>query len=279
MSLKTSRLLLDEPENIEKKINHLKTIIDDLKKEKAFLLTENNIPLSDLQVKYDCKKCKDTGFLDNGNKCSCLKQEIINRYYKMSTIAKRLKKENFQSFDIDIFSNQPFKNEDKTPRENMKDILSFVESYVINFNTTDHKNLLFYGDPGQGKTFLCNCIAKALLDKGHLVIYQTAPRLIDIIRNTRLSSTPAEQDSNFNLLFNADLLIIDDLGTENQTSFSNAELFNIINDRLINEKPTIISTNIGLTELNEKYTHRISSRIFGEYKHLNFYGPDVRWET
>lgn len=276
-SIKTNRYILENPENIEKKIEHLQTVIDDLKKEKAYVLTENNIPLNLLLLEYDCDHCKDTGFLKNGQKCKCLKQKLIQEYYKMSNLEHKLNTENFSTFDISVFSKQPIKGKKLNQRQNMKNILSVTEGFVHNFDNPQNNNLLFFGAPGLGKTFLCNCIAKALIEKGYLVLYQTAFKLIEIIENVKFNRNIfASEDENYQMLFNADLLIIDDLGTEMINSFTNAEIFTIINTRLNQNKNTIISTNLSPQQIRKAYSRRISSRILGHYTLLNFYGPDLR---
>ncbi|MGM0379886.1 MAG: ATP-binding protein [Bacillota bacterium] len=279
-SIKTNKLILKKKKNIKEEIKKLETVISDLKKEKAYILTENNIPLDYLEMDYDCKICKDTGFVKSGKKCKCLKQKIINKYYEMSNLKHKLKTENFKTFNLDIFSNKDLDDYKKSQKENMRHNLTIAEKFTTNFDTDNLRNLLLLGPPGQGKTFLCNCIANSLINKGHLVIYQTAFKLIEIIENVRFNKNNfSNQDPNYQMLFNADLLIIDDLGTEFSNTFTTVEIFNIINSRLNQNKKTIISTNLSSMQIKEKYSDRISSRVFGNYKILKFYGPDLRWEV
>ncbi|MDM8534426.1 ATP-binding protein [Clostridiaceae bacterium HSG29] len=279
-SLKTNKLILRNPANIEDEINKLKTFIGELKKEKAFVLTENNIPLDYLTIKYDCNLCNDTGFLKNGQRCKCLKQKIISNYYEMSNLQHKLDVENFKNFNLNIFSDKIIEGRKKSQKENIREILSKTESFATSFNSNKVKNLLFYGPTGQGKTYLCNCIANSLINKGHLVIYQTAFKLIEIIENARFNKNNfSNKDENYQMLFSSDLLIIDDLGTEFINTFTNVEIFNIINTRLNQNKKTIISTNLSPIQIKEKYSDRISSRLFGNYEMLSFYGPDLRWES
>lgn len=279
-SLKTNKLILRNPINIEDEINKLKTFIGELKKEKAFILTENNIPLDYLTIKYDCNLCNDTGFLKNGKRCKCLKQKIISNYYEMSNLQHKLDIENFKNFDLNIFSDKAIEGRKKSQKENIREILSKTESFATSFNSSKVKNLFFYGPTGQGKTYLCNCIANSLINKGHLVIYQTAFKLIEIIENARFNKNNfSNKDENYQMLFSSDLLIIDDLGTEFINTFTNVEIFNIINTRLNQNKKTIISTNLSPIQIKEKYSDRISSRLFGNYEMLSFYGPDLRWES
>ena len=247
--------------------------------EKAFLLTEGNISADYLDLTYDCLNCKDTGYLDDGQRCSCMKQMLINRAYKMSNLESVLDKENFKTFDIKVFSNDPFEGEKLSPRENMMEILSYAEGFIGNFRENNGENLLFYGTTGLGKTFLCNCIAKALLDKNKIVIYQTAFTILDILEKRRFRKDISDiTEYDYSLLFDGDLLIIDDLGTEVSNTFTNAEIFNIVNTRLLAGKKTIISTNLTPNEISEIYTDRVFSRILDKFIPLKFYGKDLRWE-
>ena len=139
--------------------------------------------------------------------------------------------------------------------------------------------MLFYGTTGLGKTFLCNCISKSLLDKDKIVIYQTAFTILEILERRRFGKGNKEiSDYQYDLLFEADLLVIDDLGTEVTNTFTNAEIFNIVNTRLIAGKKTLISTNLTPKEISGIYTDRIFSRILDKFIPLKFYGKDLRWE-
>jgi len=273
--------MLQNSQSYEESLNKIKTEMERLKREKAILMTENNIPLEYLDINYTCNICNDTGFLKNGAKCNCLKQELINRAYKMSGLQHVLERENFKTFDINIFSAEPFEGEKLSPRENMLNILNRCEGFCINFDEDNEENLLFYGTTGLGKTFMCNCIAKSLLDRGKIVIYQTAFKILEIIEEHTFRKNPNQDidESNYNLLYESDLLIIDDLGTELTNTFTNTEIFNIINTRLFKRKKTIISTNLSLMEIAERYDNRTYSRVFGKFTPLKFYGPDLRWES
>ncbi len=281
--LSISKSIIDNPESYKENLQKVREHMEKLKMEKAYLLTEGNIPLDYLDIKYECKQCEDTGYLSNGDKCNCLKQSLINKAYKMSNVESVLKKENFQTFNIDIFPDEQFEGESMTPRENMVNISSICEGFVSNFNENNEENLLFYGTTGLGKTFMCNCIAKALLDKNKIVIYQTAFKILEIIERRRFGRDENRfDDSQYSLLFDADLLIIDDLGTELSNSFTNAEVFNIVNTRLINGTKTIISTNLTPKEISDTYTDRVFSRVLEKFIPLRFYGPDLRyyrWEV
>ena len=277
--LEMSKAIIANPASYEVTIKEAKERIEKLKMEKAYLLTESNIELDYMDLKYECSKCEDTGYIDGINRCNCLKQELVSQAYMMSNLEHVLEKENFKNFNINIFKDKPFEDEVMTPRENMLDILGISEAFINDFDSPNGDNLLFYGTTGLGKTFLCNCIAKALLDKNKIVIYQTAFTILDILEERRFGKGDKELSNyQYELLFDADLLIIDDLGTEVSNTFTNAEIFNIVNTRLLRSKKTIISTNLTPKEISDIYTDRVFSRIFDKFNPLKFYGNDLRWE-
>jgi DNA replication protein DnaC len=279
IGISMSKYIIGNPQGYKENANKAKEMIEKLKMEKAFLMTESNIPQDYMDKKYDCKTCKDDGYLDNGEKCNCLRQALVSRAYKMSNLQNVLENENFQNFRIDIFKDEQFENESMTPRENMTDIVGIAEGFISNFEERNGDNLLFYGTTGLGKTFLCNCISKSLLDKDKIVIYQTAFTILEILERRRFGKGNRElSDYQYDLLFDADLLVIDDLGTEVTNTFTNAEIFNIVNTRLIAGKKTLISTNLTPKEISEIYTDRIFSRILDKFIPLKFYGKDLRWE-
>ena len=167
------------------KITSLKQELETLKEKKLSFLKSINLSEADLLPKYECSICKDTGYIsshDNVTMCSCLKQKLINISYNKSNINK-LDFENFDNFNINMYSDEI--NEEKyhssvSPRQNILIIKRIVDNFVKEFDNPKGKNLLFTGSPGLGKTFLSNCIAKELIDSGKIVLYQTAPIMLDI---------------------------------------------------------------------------------------------------
>ncbi len=279
IGLNMSKMIIADPTNAKEHVEKAKEKIEKLKMEKAFLLTECNIPLDYMELKYNCEVCKDQGYLENGKQCNCLKQQLVSRAYQMSNLENVLEKENFQSFDLNIFSDEKFENEILTPKENMSDILGISEAFIDSFDKNNGQNLLFYGTTGLGKTFLCNCIAKSLLDRNKIVVYQTAFTILDILENRRFGKKGNTLDDyQYKLLLDSDLLIVDDLGTEMTNTFTNAEIFNIINTRIIKGKKTIISSNLTPKEISDTYTDRVFSRVLQNFIPLKFYGKDLRWE-
>ena len=264
--------------NKETILAELEEKITTLKKEKDALLRSINVSL---EPKYTCSKCNDTGYelLSNGTKmCNCFKQELINEAYNKSNLY-RLQEDNFENFDISLFSSEANIQKYGTnlsPRENIEKIKNLCLNFIDNFDDSNQKNLLFTGTPGIGKTFLSSCIANELLNKGYTVLYQTAPVLLDCIFEYKYNSKDTSKEL-YDNLFNVNLLIIDDLGTENLTSAKFSELFTIINSRLLNPKTkTIISTNLSLENLAKNYDDRILSRLIGNFNICKFFGEDLR---
>lgn len=280
LSINLSKIFLTNPDNIDEQIIALKEGIEILKKQRQEIYRKNNIKGNYLDPQYECSKCSDTGYTADGKRCSCFNRQIIKHLYTMSNMVHMLKKENFDTFDINIFSNEIYENEKLTPKQNMYNILETCEDFCINFHKTN-MNMLFYGGTGLGKTFMCNCIAKTLIDKEVTVLYETAFSLFEIVENHKFNkqSETEENRINYNMVFECDLLIIDDLGAEIGNSFTNAELFNIINERLVAEKKTIISTNLSLDKLANTYSDRIMSRVFNNFALIKFYGNDLRMES
>lgn len=280
LSIKLSKLFLTKPDNLNEEVLKLKEEIEGLKKYKADIYVKHNISENYLEIEYECKKCNDTGYYTDGKKCSCLNKQIIKSLYSVSNMEYMLGKENFDRFDINVFSNEAYKNEKLTPRQNMYYILEISEDFCSNFHDSN-MNLLLYGSTGLGKTFMCNCIANALINREVSVLYQTSFSLFEIVENHKFNKQNETEENliNYNMIFECDLLIIDDLGTEVSNSFTNAELFNIINERLINNKRVIISTNLSLEQLRDTYSDRITSRIFNNFVPLKFYGDDLRYKN
>ena len=287
ISLETSKAILSCPSKEEQD-----RLLQDLKKRSSALIKEKNTFIKELTKQstnylkphFECNKCKDTGFVIKNNlsqMCSCLKQRIYDIAYNKCNIGN-LELENFSTFNPKLFSDIPDKQLYKSPmspRENILLLKAKAEQFIENFDDPEEKNLLFSGNTGTGKTFLTNCIANEVLKLGKTVLYQTAP----VMLNDVIDSKFGKNDSNFNIYENvlaADLLVIDDLGTENLNSVMISELFTIINTRLLNQNhkitKTIISTNLSIDELFKTYSTRIGSRLAGNYRILRFFGDDLR---
>ncbi|MBQ9551115.1 MAG: ATP-binding protein [Lachnospiraceae bacterium] len=235
--------------------------------EKEKLLTAAGFPRDYLMPIYDCPDCKDTGFIGN-EKCHCLKQRIINSLYRQSHLNEILERENFETSDLSLFSPGILPD--------IRQVYMAAKDFVKTFAQSS-RNMLFLGGVGSGKTFLTNCIAKELLDGGYSVVYFTAFRLFELIADhTFRDAENGEREGFFSNIYDSDLLIIDDLGTENTNSFVAGQLFNILNEREIRRKSTIISSNLALKSIKDLYSERSLSRIISNYELYYFRGEDLR---
>ena len=260
-----------EQEKLEKKIEELQVEYD-----KA--LKRIGLTLEDFEPKYECEKCKDTGMYKDAM-CSCFKQALINESFKQSNML-RIKDENFETFDFGYYSSNPDKEKygiDKSPLEKIDAIRKQAYDFSHKLDDPEQKNLLFSGTTGLGKTFLANCIANEAIKQGKSVIYQTAPILLDKMVDYQFKYNKTENDrEEYQKIFEVDLLIIDDLGTETMNSAKFSELFNIINTRLLKGKKMVISTNLTTQEIKNLYEERIFSRLVGDFSILRFIGEDIR---
>lgn len=257
-------------------IKNLKEQHSRLLSRKKQLLLENGFSEDYLSETYSCSKCEDTGYINN-EKCECFKQKIIYKVYDMYKLKEKLEKENFERFNFELFSREFDPSNAMSPYENIKLIFKIVQNFIQNFDD-NFENIVFYGPAGVGKTFLCNCIAKELLEQGKTVIYTTAFELFSLIESHKFNkeNVSSNKMENLELITEADLLIIDDLGTEFITILSSSELFNIINSRILQSKSTIISTNLEPDSLMSQYSSRVVSRFYGHYEMIKVFGQDIR---
>lgn len=267
------RLSLDilKSNNSNSTIESYKERITNLRAQKCEMLVAKGYSADYLSLHYRCDKCNDTGFIGN-NKCSCYNQKLIELYYENSLLQNTLNQKNFDNFDLNLFSPHRSGDEKFSPRKNIENILNYITTdYLPNFKS-ENANLLFFGDPGSGKTYMSYCIAKELLDSGELVVYKTSDELISNLRDIRFNNNKYLEE----LLINCDLLIVDDLGAEQKNEFSITELFNLLNKKLLLSKKMLISTNLSLPDINKVYSERMYSRLIGEFKLWKFYSDDIR---
>lgn len=281
-----SIIFIEDDKKRQEKIDLLKQKIEELKQKRNEELDKMKIDDSYFTPNFSCKLCEDTGTvgsLEGAKMCSCFRQKVINHTYNKSQIYN-IEKENFETFDENVFSNVANKEKyksDKSPRENIIYIKEKAKEFVENFENSETKSLLFVGGTGLGKTFLSNAIAKELIEKGKTVLYQTAGNLMDLAMDYRMNRDNNQIDeSQYRELFEVDLLIIDDLGTENVTDARRSELFNLLNTRILNGSKkkirTLISTNKELKDLVNYYDQRIVSRLIGNFDVYRFFGEDLR---
>jgi len=246
-------------------LSDLKEQLLALRQEKELLLKRAGYPADYLDMHYTCPDCQDTGYIGR-KKCHCFRQQEIRLLYSSSRLDHVLEEENFSTLSYEVY--------DEEQKASMPGVIRTCLDFTETFGK-EFKNLLFYGSVGTGKTFLSNCIAKELLDKGHSVIYFTSFQLFEFF-----SSMGYRDTENFRqyceALLDSELLILDDMGTELPNTFTVSKLFQILNERALSQKSTIISTNLSLREFRDVYSERIFSRITSSYTLLKFTGSDIR---
>lgn len=261
--------------NAKLQLERLKQHNQALQAELAALLKSSGVAEDYLEVHYACPLCKDEGYID-GKMCSCMKQLLRDEAYQKLNALSPLSLSSFDTFSLDYYGDAPAKEGGVPPKKRMEDIFRYCKNYANNFDPQLSPSLLMRGATGLGKTHLSLAIAKTAIDKGFGVIYCSAPNIIGKLEKERFRSSRGSSEESDVYLLECDLLILDDLGTEFSTSFSSSTIYNIINSRLMASKPTIISTNLTIRELEKQYSQRLVSRIMGNHVRLEFLGSDVR---
>lgn len=233
------------------------------------LLIENGYPADYSDVKYECEKCGDTGFVDN-KMCSCMREALVLAGIENSGFGSLIHEQRFDNFSLDYYAKNA--NHHEIMRRNR----DFLMEYASSFDERTSPSILMMGGTGLGKTHLSSAVAREIIHRGKDVFYTGAIDLFEQFEFQRFKTYSNEPNELIERYFECDLLIIDDLGTEMVNQFSVSTLYNLINDRLSRKKPTIISTNLSKDDIRKKYTDRITSRLLGEFQVLFFMGTDVR---
>lgn len=244
----------------------------EIRTRKQALLQSAGYPSDYLDPVYTCPDCQDTGYLVSDSlhqsKCHCLRQKELKILYQQSNIQDQIAKDNFSTL-----TEQYYKGEDLV---HFRKAVTICRQFVEHFDT-QHDNLLFYGTVGTGKSFLSGCVAAELLKREHSVIYFSSVSLFETL--SRHSFDAKEKETLYNFyedLYNCELVIIDDLGTELTNAFVASQLFSLLNERQLRRKSTIISTNLSLEELRDRYSDRVFSRITSHFNLCKLTGMDIR---
>ncbi len=221
-------------------------------------------------VRYTCKKCSDTGYINGDKVCSCLREELIKATIASSGIGNLIEKQSFDNFELGIYSY------DEEVYKRMCYNLEASKKYVKSFKK-ERGNLLFVGKTGTGKTHLTTAIAREIIKQGFDVIYDTTQNITNDFETDRFKNGYQYTENRSDKYLECDLLIMDDLGAEFSTAFTVSCLYNLINTRANRGLATIISTNLSPEELSAKYEDRIYSRLVGTgYDVFLFTGKDIR---
>jgi DNA replication protein DnaC len=242
---------------------------------RAALLKEAGLPQDYLEMKYRCPDCQDTGYVGETVKtrCACFIKRLNEERFGADD-AEILKKQSFETFDLDVFPPAVPPGCNLPQRVYMRQLLETCKSYVEVFPNNEKPNMLFYGHAGLGKTFLLNCISGALLARSKSVLRFTAYRLGELFLQKH---TGAEED--LSALFEADLLVCDDLGNEPLYNNVTVEYFiSVFNERIIKGRHIIVATNLTPQQIQERYGERMVSRLLDSASTLRFHlrGQDIR---
>ena len=218
-----------------------------------------------------CPICSGSGYVGS-SMCDCL-AELCRQEQKKELTFLSAGRESFDQFRLDYYSDKPTPA-GFVPRVIMEKTYQTCRRYAFGFHNKAG-NLLFSGNTGLGKTFLSACIARAVADQGYSVVYESAGRLFQTLEKARFEANDENRRAAAKYA-ECDLLIVDDLGTELPGQFVTAALYSLINDRLLECRPTIISTNLSEEELVRRYNPQIASRLRGSYKRVAFVGDDIR---
>lgn len=222
---------------------------------------------------FECSSCEDSGWAGDGRKtlCSC----VLQRMSSLNQHDPEEGRQSFERFDDSVFPLTPLKEGEVSQRAYMRLIRRQCEEYANSLPEGKLQNLLLYGGSGLGKTFLLNSIALRASQRGVAALTLTANNLLNLIRR-QYFSREQEQEGGY---MSVPLLLIDDLGTEPLwENITVEQLFALIDHRLRTGLYTVISTNLSLTELQQRYTERIMSRLLDvkSCKKLAFMGQDIR---
>ncbi|MBD5155077.1 MAG: ATP-binding protein [Oscillibacter sp.] len=264
-----------EPEEALKKLaeNNLA-----LQQERVDCLVEAGYPRDYLDETPVCGVCGDTGYLPGGKPCKCLMAYYTREQNRRLSKLMDLENQSFAAFSLEWYPEKVWPEYGVSPRENMRMVRGLCERYARNF-PQGSSNLLFTGAPGLGKTFLSACIAREVSGRGFSVVYDTAAHVLQQFEMRKFGrEDPYEEDpeQDVNRYLNCDLLMMDDLGTEMNLPSSQSLVYQIVNDRLVNGRKTVLSTNLRLDDMGRRYGEAVLSRIRGEYQIIRFFGQDIR---
>ena len=243
-------------------------------KRDALLAASGRSPQA-LEPKFTCPLCQDTG-VAQGKTCQCVRREMQRLRREEIEAMSSLSVTRFDTMKLDYYPNTRDPQTGRSVRQYMAELLADLQDYAAAFDL-DSENLMFTGNAGLGKTHAALAVAGSALDKGYDVIYISSPDFFSRVETLHFGSDPAgEKDALLETVTGADLLILDDLGTEFNSSFVISTLYSLLNDRLGRRRPTILTTNIVDGALLEKlYTEKVSSRI-SAFVPYRFLGEDIR---
>lgn len=272
-SVDLAKLILKHDGDMQKNLERLRENNLYCQRSIGELLSEHGYPKDYLDVKYVCPICCDRG-VTGGSRCVCF-SELLNKFaVEELNINSAMKLCSFDSFSLEYYRGKT-DSSGIDCYSKMSDIFSYCKRYAQTFSQNS-PNIFMIGKTGLGKTHLSLSIAKTVSERGFITAYGSVLNYLRAIEAEHFGRAEDPRADTLTVLLNADLLILDDLGSEYDSSFYAATIYNIINTRINQGSPTVISSNLSLAELQKKYNDRIISRILGTYDLLRFVGEDIR---
>lgn len=246
-----------------------------LQEERRSLLGGLGLPGDYLELRYDCPVCLDQGYIGS-EPCECLKARYVRKLTERLSTVLPIRDQNFEAFRLEYYPDTPDSRIGMSPRACMEMNFSKCRRYADTF-TREAQNLLLYGSAGLGKTFLSTSIAKVVSERGYSVAYDTAISILASYETEKFGGGDLEEARAAICRYEAaDLLIMDDLGTELTTAFTTSAFYHLLNTRLMSRRPMIINTNLLPDRFETQYSAAIASRLCGEFTPLRFIGEDIR---
>lgn len=277
LAVNSAKSVLEEKISPEEAAASIKAQAEKLRTEKRAIMAENDI--SEYTPAYKCSHCSDTGYRENGKKCGC----YMKKLQQMLTLPGEksenavLKNSSFDNFELSYYPAEPDPSIGVSPRDIMRAVYANCNKFANSFDGENSGNLLLCGPSGLGKTLLAASVANSVTDKGYLVIYKSSYKLFQFLEDYKFGKIDREYYSIvYDSIYDCDLLVIDDFGTEFITSYTQSVFFDLLSTRLSAGKSIVISTNLPLGKISEIYQERVMSRLQNEFSVLRFAGNDIR---
>lgn len=275
-AISVTKLVMAAAKDMSAKIDSLRDKNLDLQRRRAKILAAAGYPEDYLSEQTACVKCGGGGYVGT-DMCECFAGILKREAYAELGMVSQAKNCTFENFSTGYYPDES--EGGLSPREHMTKVFESCRRYADGFDP-DSQSLLMLGHTGLGKTHLSLAIAGAVTEKGFGVVYISVQKLMDKLEAQKFSYAEKAKEQyarDIENVLGCDLLVLDDLGAEFSTSFSSSALYNIVNTRLVESRPTIISTNLESSEIEEKYSSRMWSRLIGGYTVMKFIGKDIRF--
>ncbi len=254
--------------NTAERVSQLEARNNALIEKRGKILEANGYPANYTDIRYECEKCGDTGYVDTVM-CECMKKALARAGYESSGLGHLIGKHTFDNFEYGYYPEES--------RAVIQRSVKMLKDFAEGFSKDTYRNFIIAGGTGLGKTHVTTAVAQTVIDKGFDVLYVSAVGMMGDFEQRRFGNSGSHVNvDDVSRYYEADLLIIDDLGTEIVNKFTQSYFYEVINTRINARKSTVINTNLTATEIEDTYADRISSRIWGEYQPIRFKGTDIR---